>query len=185
MRASCLPIILCLIFPVRLTVVMSFRPYSVYLLTAGDAELAGAGAPLPPPELYNGRRPQAGLLPLLTAALWQVLWVDAAPGAGECVLPFSNICLSLFCLDTSVFADAIYVRTCSWGRRCVRGRQWCAPAYAFAALRKSVHLHWSLCFKARMSELRRLIEQVLAGTAMARRGSGSRYLVSQANWASL
>lgn len=74
-------------FQSRLTGVVSFRPYSVYLLTAGDAELAGAGAPLPPPELYNGRRPQAGLLPLLTAALWQVLWLDAAPGAGKCVPP--------------------------------------------------------------------------------------------------
>jgi hypothetical protein len=56
---------------------------SVYLLTAGDGELAGRGAPLPPPELYNPARPHVGLLPMLTAALWQVLWVDAAPGAGQ------------------------------------------------------------------------------------------------------
>lgn len=56
--------------------------HSVYLLTAGDGELAGRGAPLPPRELYNAARPQAGLLPMLMAALWQVLWADAAPGAG-------------------------------------------------------------------------------------------------------
>lgn len=36
-----------------------------------------------------------------------------------------------------------------------------------------------------MSELRRLNEQVLAGTAMARRNCGSRYLESQADWDSL
>lgn len=56
----------------------------MYLLTAGDGELAGRGAPLPPGELYDGAHPSAGLLPMLTAALWQVLWVDAAPGAGGC-----------------------------------------------------------------------------------------------------
>lgn len=52
------------------------------LLTAGDAELAGSGAPLPPLELYNPARSTAGVVPMLCCALWRALWTDAAYGAG-------------------------------------------------------------------------------------------------------
>lgn len=71
--------------------VLLARVQSVYLLTAGDAELAGGGAPLPPRELHNTARPAAGLLPMLRAALWQTLWVDSGIVSGAltriCLLP--------------------------------------------------------------------------------------------------
>ena len=52
------------------------------LLTAGDAELASRGAPLPPVELRDPSRPSAGLLPMLRCALWRALWTDAGRAAG-------------------------------------------------------------------------------------------------------
>mmetsp|Transcript_5042 Transcript_5042/g.14483 ORF Transcript_5042/g.14483 Transcript_5042/m.14483 type:complete len:998 (+) Transcript_5042:1276-4269(+) len=63
--------------------VLLSRVQSVYLLTAGDAELAGRGAPLPPGELHDPARPAAGLLPMLCAALWQTLWVDTGGPSGS------------------------------------------------------------------------------------------------------
>lgn len=63
--------------------VLLARVYSVFLLTAGDKELVGSRAALPPSELADTARLSSGLLPALTAALWQVLWLDSAPNIRE------------------------------------------------------------------------------------------------------
>ena len=59
------------------TVVLS-RVYSSYLNTAPDAHMYRLERPLPLEELYNSKRPEAGLLALLKFALWQVLWAESS-----------------------------------------------------------------------------------------------------------
>lgn len=43
--------------------------------------------PLPLDELYSPDNPRAGVLALLKFALWQAIWVEAAPVPGEWAWP--------------------------------------------------------------------------------------------------
>jgi hypothetical protein len=55
--------------------------FTAGLLVLGDEGLYGPRGALPLGEVFDATRPRAGALALLKRALWQALWVEAAPGA--------------------------------------------------------------------------------------------------------